>query len=183
MLWKNKCLGGKRCVRNNLYTNEFYEQKLKLLANSCELPYLTLGSLIVCKLLDSPSFVYKVQKTFNTIEHYWITAEYDAKKKIIYKQEITADISRKVKRPKSKYLNFPRDRQLKLSYQNEHDLKLSMLARSCNLRKGEMAALILHYGLDTSEVIMFFQERYNVHSHHWVTPVHKDGIVAYVLSP
>jgi hypothetical protein len=183
LLWKEKGLGGKRCVRNNLYTNEFYEQKLKLLANSCDLPYTTLGSLIVCKLLDSPSFVHKVQKIFNTIEHYWITAEYDKNQRIIYQQKMTAAVDGKVQRPKSKYLDFPRERQLKLSYQNEHDLKLSMLARSCNLRKSEMSALILHYGLDTGEVIMFFQERYNVHPHHWVTPFEENGAVTYILSP
>jgi hypothetical protein len=144
---------------------------------------MTMASMLVCKLLDSPNFVHKIQKTFNTIERYWITADYDNNKKVVYRQEVVAPVSGKILKPNSKYLSFPRKRQLKLSYRNEHNLKLSMLARSCNLRKSEMSALILHYALDSSEVIMFFQERHNIHSHLWVTPVQENDVVTYMFSP
>lgn len=176
-------MGGKRCVRGNVYTSEYYEQKLKLLANSCDLSAAAMGSLIVCKLLDSRNFVRKTQESMNTIEHYWITADFDENNRVIYKQEMVEHIERKIIRHKNEYLDFPRERQLKFSYRNEHDLKLSLLARSCNLRKSELAALSLHYGLDSSEVVMYFQERYNIHPHLWVAPVQINGAVKYIFSP
>lgn len=176
-------MGGKRCVRSNVYTNELYEQKLKLLANSCNLAYLTLGSMIVCGLLDSPSFVYYLQKNLNTVEHYWITADYDQNKKVIYKQEIITTENRKIKKTQVKYLDFLRPRRLKFSYSNDHDSKLSLLSRSCNLSKSELAAFALHYGLDNSHIIMQLQKQHNIHKHFWVTPVAKDGIISYVFLP
>jgi hypothetical protein len=183
MLWKGKSLGGKRCVRHDLSTNLLYENKLKTLAVSCDLPYLTLGSLIVCFLLDNPSFVHTVQRHYNTVEHYWIDIEFDQHKKAVYKLKTTSTIHGLISLPRSRYLSFPRDRRLKFSYSNEHDLKLGLLARSCNLRKSEIAALALHYALDSSQLVMHFQERYNIHRHYWVTPLEENGIVTYMLSP
>lgn len=181
MMWKEKCLGGKRCVRHSLSTDSLYEQKLKLLAASCNQKHLVLGSLIVCYLLDSQSFVYSVQKNYNTIPHFWVTTDYDEEKKIIYKLENKIQENGPILSPNSKYLNFPRSKQLKFSFTTDHDSKIKLLARSCNLTKAEMIALALHYGLDSSSLVMYFQEEYNTNSHFWVTPLVEQGTVSYML--
>jgi hypothetical protein len=154
-----------------------------MLAASCNLPYLTLGSIIVCYLLDNPSFVYTAQKNYNTVEHYLVDVEYDQHQKAVYRLKTTSPVDVTITRPNSKYLSFPRERRMKLSYSNEHDLKLSLLARSCNLKKSEMAALILHYALDSAQIVLYFQERYNIHKHYWVTPLEENGVVNYMLAP
>jgi hypothetical protein len=182
MLWQQKGIGGKRVVRQDISTSSDYENKLKKLAVSCEMPPFRLGSLLINCLLDSPYFVEMTQKFYNTEPHYRVKAERDGSGKIIYQLHSQEAEPGVIRSNKSKYLDFKRDKKIKLSFTNEEEKKLSILAKSCNFRKAEMAAICLHFGLDSSQVIMYFQDRYNRNKHYWVTPLEEAGQVSYLLS-
>jgi hypothetical protein len=181
MPWDQKCLGRSRVVRRDLSTNSFYKEKLDLLANSCDLPPLTLGALIASKLLDLPSFVHQMQKLHNQNSHYWIDVEQSMQGDVIYKLNKSGG-NIVTKANKSRYLDMIRDKQIKLSISNEHDHKLSLLSRSCGFKRAEMLAIMLHFGLDSSNVVMYFQDIYNKEKHYWVTPFEENGIVSYLLT-
>lgn len=169
-------------MRRSLSTNVLYKEKLKLLANSCDFPYLKLGAMIVSLFLDSPKFVHMIQHYHNTVRHYWVTAEVTTDRRVVYHLDTVSTEIRNTTRFKSRYAAFQRPIQLKFSFDNDHDRKLSLLSRSCNVKKSELAAIILHYALDNSEFILQLQKRYNVHEHYWVIPMEEEGGISYVLS-
>jgi hypothetical protein len=160
----------------------FIVKKLNQLACSCEMEPARLANKIICAALDSPNFIHSIQKLYNAEGDLWVMAEWQPDQKIIVYRpgRPSYDIRRVPPIKNDAYLNFRRDQRISVSFTNEQDKKLNLLARSCKLKKAELAALLMHFGLDSSEIILQLQERYNIHKHFWVTPCSEDGIVRYI---
>lgn len=181
MKWKEKGLGDKRVVRIDFSTDENYQKKLRQLAVSCGFKYLTLGSILVTSLLDNEKFVYMIQRHHNTQLHYWVTPK-EENGKVVYEMENRTLEERTLKPFVSKYLDFKRDKRLKLSFTNEYNAKLSMLSTSCNMKsKAELIALLVHFALDDQLILYQLQETYNKNRHYWVIPICENGIISYLL--
>lgn len=179
---KGRCLGGKRVVRRQISSNELYLRKLEQLSVSCEHKPASLASKLICAALNSPQFVYSIQRVYTKEGHLWVTAKELKDGTIIYETGDGQDFVRKVRSiKKDKYLDFRRDERIKISISNNDDRKLNLLSRSLKCSKAELAAFLLHYGLDSSQIVMQIQNIYNVYRHLRVVPLIKDGTVTYIL--
>lgn len=67
--------------------------------------------------------------------------------------------------------------RVNVSLTNDYDSKLRRLAIACNMRPTTLAALLIELSLDSSALISYLQENYNVHKAYRVLPVEsRDGI-------
>lgn len=67
---KEKCLGGKRCVRFSISINNEYNKKLSMLATSCDMTKSEMADQLLRIALDSPSVIEWLQDKFNKVEQY-----------------------------------------------------------------------------------------------------------------
>ncbi|KIV56484.1 hypothetical protein AM501_12615 [Aneurinibacillus migulanus] len=174
-------MGGKRVVRRKISTNDDYMDKLNKLARACNYTPAEFAMKIICAALDSPPFVHSIQKKYTREGRLWVSIQRGENGKADYKIETGYEFVRQVRSiRKDRYLNFQRDKRLSISLSNEYDKKMGLLVTSLACKKAELAALILHFSLDSDQIVMQLQDIYCVQNHLRVTPLVVNGEVSYV---
>lgn len=69
---KERCLGGKRCVRVSVSIQTDYDSKLTRLATSCGMAKATLADALLRVALDSPPLIDWLQEKYNKNEQYLV---------------------------------------------------------------------------------------------------------------
>ncbi len=154
--------------------------KLKQLARACQFEDAEMATRLIYASLDSYRFVHSIQREYTKEGRLWVTVEPLEEGKTKYKVSGEQDFIRKGKNIlKDSFLNFRRDKRITISISNEYDEKLGMLSDSLDCKKAALAALIVHFSLDSGPIIDHFQNKYCVKEYLRVAPLTEDGIVTY----